>query len=116
MQHFLLSPAAKTLSLAQVFRLSDIEAEGTFRKVRCPIPMTPRFARTVAASMPTRRGDRRGLMVAAVADAVPEFTWLYFAAAQFPISLLPHVLKVFARRALPAPAHRDRRTANPGSP
>jgi transposase-like protein len=33
-QHFLLSPAAKTLSLAQVFRMSDEQAEGMFRKVR----------------------------------------------------------------------------------
>jgi transposase-like protein len=33
-QHFLLSRAAKTLSLAQVFRMSDSEAEETFRKVR----------------------------------------------------------------------------------
>ena len=33
-QHFLLSPAAKTLSLARVFRMSDAEAEETFRKVR----------------------------------------------------------------------------------
>src|ERR1700738_5102185 len=33
-QHFLLSPAAKTLSLASVFRMSDEEAEATFRKVR----------------------------------------------------------------------------------
>lgn len=35
-QHFLLSKAAKTLSLAQVFRLSDADAETTFRKVRWP--------------------------------------------------------------------------------
>jgi transposase-like protein len=35
-QHFLLSKAAKTLSLAQVFRLSDEEAEAMFRKVRWP--------------------------------------------------------------------------------
>ena len=35
-QHFLLSRAAKTLSLAQVFRMSDAEAEATFRKVRWP--------------------------------------------------------------------------------
>ena len=34
MQHFLLSSAAKTLSLAQVFRLTDLEAETVFRKVR----------------------------------------------------------------------------------
>jgi hypothetical protein len=76
-----------------------------------------RLGRERACELGLTAGFRnRGLMVAAAADAVPEFTWLYFAAAQFPISLLPHVLKVFARRALPAPAHRDRRTANPGSP
>jgi transposase-like protein len=35
-QHFLLSSAAKTLSLASVMRMSDAEAEETFRKVRWP--------------------------------------------------------------------------------
>ncbi len=35
-QHFLLSKAAKTLSLAQVFRMSDEKAEETFRQVRWP--------------------------------------------------------------------------------
>jgi transposase-like protein len=33
-QHFLLSRPAKSLSLAQVFRMSDAEAEATFAKVR----------------------------------------------------------------------------------
>lgn len=33
-QHFLLSRQAKTLSLAQVFRMSDAETEAAFRKVR----------------------------------------------------------------------------------
>jgi transposase-like protein len=33
-QHFLLSRTAKTLSLATVFRMSDADAETTFRKVR----------------------------------------------------------------------------------
>ncbi len=33
-QHFLLSKAAKTLSLAQVFRMSDEKAEETFRLIR----------------------------------------------------------------------------------
>src|SRR4030081_3297698 len=33
-QHFLLSRAAKTLSLAQVFRMTDAEAETTFRNLR----------------------------------------------------------------------------------
>ena len=35
-KHFLLSPAAKTLSLAQVFRMSDEQAEAAFCKVRWP--------------------------------------------------------------------------------
>jgi len=35
-QHFLLSKAAKTLTLAQVMRLSDSEAEAMFRRVRWP--------------------------------------------------------------------------------
>jgi transposase-like protein len=35
-QHFLLSKAAKTLSLASLFRMSDAEAEATFRAVRWP--------------------------------------------------------------------------------
>jgi hypothetical protein len=33
-QHFWLSPRARSLSLAEVFRLSDAEAEATFRKIR----------------------------------------------------------------------------------
>ena len=35
-QHFLLSPPAKTLTLAQVFQMSEPEAEATFAKVRWP--------------------------------------------------------------------------------
>lgn len=35
-QHFLLSKAAKSLSLAQVFRMSDEEAEARFRALRWP--------------------------------------------------------------------------------
>jgi transposase-like protein len=35
-QHFLLSARARTLSLAQVFRMSETEAEAEFRKVRWP--------------------------------------------------------------------------------
>jgi hypothetical protein len=33
-QHFLLTRAAKTLSLAQVFRMTDGEAEATFKNIR----------------------------------------------------------------------------------
>jgi len=36
MQHFLLSKSAKSLSLAQVFRMTDKEAEATFRRLRWP--------------------------------------------------------------------------------
>jgi transposase-like protein len=35
-QHFLQSAAAKTLNLAQVFRMSDADAETMFRKIRWP--------------------------------------------------------------------------------
>jgi transposase-like protein len=35
-QHFLQSSAAKTLSLARVFRMSDADAETMFRKLRWP--------------------------------------------------------------------------------
>jgi len=35
-QHFLLSRASKTLTLAQVVRMSDVEAEKMFREVRWP--------------------------------------------------------------------------------
>jgi hypothetical protein len=46
-------------------------------------------------------GNRNmGLMLAA-AGAVPELTWLYFAIAQFPIYLMPAMLKPLARRVAP---------------
>jgi hypothetical protein len=44
-------------------------------------------------------GNRNiGLMLAATGFAVPNVAWLYFALAQFPIYLLPHLLKPLARR------------------
>jgi hypothetical protein len=39
-----------------------------------------------------------GLMLAATGGAVPDFTWLYFALAQFPIYLAPLLLGPLARR------------------
>jgi len=44
-----------------------------------------------------------GLLVAAMAGAVPDGTWLYFAMAQFPIYLMPLVLEPLARRMLRTP-------------
>jgi Sodium Bile acid symporter family len=44
-------------------------------------------------------GNRNiGLMLAATGFAVPDISWLYFALAQFPIYLLPHLLKPLAKR------------------
>ena len=49
-------------------------------------------------------GNRNmGLMLAAAGTAVPELTWLYFAIAQFPIYLMPAMLKPLARRLATAP-------------
>jgi len=47
-------------------------------------------------------GNRNmGLMLAAAGASVPELTWLYFAVAQFPIYLMPAMLKPLARRIAP---------------
>ncbi|HEY7232083.1 MAG TPA: Na+-dependent transporter [Pseudolabrys sp.] len=44
-------------------------------------------------------GNRNiGLMLAATGFVVPDLAWLYFALAQFPIYLLPHLLKPLTRR------------------
>ena len=47
-QHFLLSPAARTLTLAQVMRMTTEEAEATFTRIRWPdtkgAPVCPRCA------------------------------------------------------------------------
>ena len=40
------------------------------------------------------------LMLAATGGVLPDFTWLYFALSQFPIYLLPHLLRPLARRIL----------------
>jgi BASS family bile acid:Na+ symporter len=39
-----------------------------------------------------------GLMLAAAGTTLPETVWLYFAVAQFPIYLMPQILKPLARR------------------
>lgn len=50
-------------------------------------------------------GNRNmGLMLAAAGAAVPDLTWLYFAIAQFPIYLMPAMLKPLARRVAPPPS------------
>src|SRR5262249_19254597 len=63
-----------------------------------------RAGRTAAWTLAVSAGLRNlGLMVAA-AGSVPELTWLYVAMAQFPVYLLPQLLK-------PVLARRDKATA-----
>jgi hypothetical protein len=58
-----------------------------------------RAGRSRAFAIGLIAGNRNiGLMLAAAGFAVPDVAWLYFALAQFPIYLLPHLLKPLARR------------------
>ena len=58
-----------------------------------------RVGRARALAIGLIAGNRNiGLMLAATGFVVPDVAWLYFALAQFPIYLLPHLLKPLARR------------------
>ena len=58
-----------------------------------------RAGRARALAIGLIAGNRNiGLMLAATGFAVPDVAWLYFALAQFPIYLLPHLLKPLAQR------------------
>jgi len=58
-----------------------------------------RVGRSRAFAIGLIAGNRNiGLMLAATGFAVPDIAWLYFALAQFPIYLLPHLLKPLAKR------------------
>jgi hypothetical protein len=55
--------------------------------------------RARALAIGLNAGNRNiGIMLTAVGFHVPEVAWLYFGLAQFPIYLLPHLLKPLARR------------------
>jgi len=55
--------------------------------------------RARALAIGLNAGNRNiGIMLTAVGFQVPEVAWLYFGLAQFPIYLLPHLLKPLARR------------------
>jgi bile acid:Na+ symporter, BASS family len=43
-----------------------------------------------------------GLLIAALGAATPDTTFLFFALAQFPIYLMPQIVKPLARRLRPA--------------
>jgi hypothetical protein len=58
-----------------------------------------RAGRARALAIGLIAGNRNiGLMLTATGFLVPDVAWLYFALAQFPIYLLPHLLKPLARR------------------
>ena len=58
-----------------------------------------RVGRSAALALAFAVGSRNvGLMLAAAGAAVPDLMWLYFALAQFPVYLLPQLLKPLARR------------------
>ncbi|HEX3858348.1 MAG TPA: Na+-dependent transporter [Pseudolabrys sp.] len=58
-----------------------------------------RAGRARALAIGLIAGNRNmGLMLTAMAFQVPDIAWLYFGLAQFPIYLLPHLLKPLARR------------------
>src|SRR6185437_12177971 len=58
-----------------------------------------RAGRARALAIGLIAGNRNvGLMMAATSFMVPDVAWLYFALAQFPIYLLPHLLKPLAMR------------------
>ncbi|HEX2552358.1 MAG TPA: hypothetical protein VHL98_01565 [Microvirga sp.] len=70
------------------------------------------FAMAWLALRPLQRADRfvlgyatgqrnMGLLIAALGAATPDTTFLYFALAQFPIYLMPQVMKPLARRLVP---------------
>ena len=59
-----------------------------------------RAGRTAALTLALSAGLRNlGLMAAAAAGAVPDLTWLYVAIMQFPVYLLPHLVKPLLARA-----------------
>jgi hypothetical protein len=63
-----------------------------------------RLGMAQALALGLAAGNRNmGLMLAAAGSAVPELTWLYFAIAQFPIYLMPAMLKPLARRVTSPP-------------
>ena len=59
-----------------------------------------RAGRTAALTLGLSAGLRNlGVMIAATGGGVPALTWLYIAMAQFPVYLLPHLLKAALARA-----------------
>jgi len=74
-----------------------------------------RAGRTAALTLALSAGLRNlGVMIAATGGRVPALTWLYIAMAQFPVYLLPHLIKPVLRRLGATPVRREARRYHPG--
>jgi transposase-like protein len=97
-QHFLLSAAARTLSLLQVMQLSDAEAWQTFRKVRWPdtngAPVCPRCDCRSCRDYPRRSGAPRSRCTACGYDFSPTSGTL-FAHHKLPIRTYLAAIAIF---------------------
>jgi BASS family bile acid:Na+ symporter len=92
MDHFRADPilVVKLTALAFLLALASIAVTAIVFK---------RAGRARAFAIGLIAGNRNvGLMLAATGFAIPDIAWLYFTVAQFPIYLLPHLLKPIARR------------------
>jgi len=92
MDHFRADPilVVKLTALAFLLALTSIAVTAIVFK---------RAGRARAFAIGLIAGNRNvGLMLAATGFAIPDIAWLYFTVAQFPIYLLPHLLKPIARR------------------
>ena len=91
MDHFRADPilVIKLTALAFLLALASIAVTAIVFK---------RAGRARAFAIGLIAGNRNvGLMLAATGFAIPDVAWLYFAVAQFPIYLLPHLLKPLVR-------------------
>lgn len=97
MLHAALNDPLRVLALTALSFALSLALIALTTLVFARLGMSQAFALGLAA------GNRNvGLMLAAAGAAVPELTWLYFAIAQFPIYLLPAMLKPLAQRITPA--------------
>ena len=89
-------------------KVVDVTLGATTAHVRIDIGgsiITASITNEAVAELGLAAGNRNmGLMLAAAGAAVPDLTWLYFAIAQFPIYLMPAMLKPLARRLTPGRA------------
>ncbi|MBO0344924.1 sodium:proton symporter [Roseibium sp. CAU 1637] len=88
--------AASPLLSASIAALTFFAA---FVQIGITLIVFRKLGRQDAFALAHSSGSRNmGLMVAGFGGHIPELTWLWFALGQFPIYMLPMLLKPFARR------------------